>query len=278
MSAILSFFNQGWVGVLVGAIGVAIALYTIFRRTKGRLIYQQSGIRLLDTGHSSLVDNVTVLYAEKQVPRISLSHVAIWNSGRSAVRLSDVSERGPISLQLIGEGEILEANLQVTSAAESSPVITLSSDRKSLVVGFSFFNPNHGVIIRMIHTSGKSNVLVSGTLIDLPNLYDAGQLGLMQSQSRSSSKAIIIRRSRFVVGLYLLVSGIIFVVISTLYSDYLSSLDQYFFTLSQTYGWLVGLAMGIPMILASFLLLAFRRGPPGALISGLSNSVEPAGV
>jgi hypothetical protein len=278
MSAVLSFFNQGWVGVLVGAIGIAVALYTIFRRTKGRLLYQQASIRLLDPRRNSLLNNVSVLYGDKKVPRISLTHIAIWNNGRSAVRSTDVSEHRPISLQLVGEGEILEASVPVKIAEENAPVVTIGTERQSLSLNFSFLNPGDGIIVRMIHTSEKSNVLVSGKLIDLPEIHNAGQLGLTSYRSGASTSAIIIRRSRLVVGLYLLVSGILFVVLGTVFKEDMASVDQRLFAFSQTYGWLLGLAMGIPMILGSFLLLTSRRAPPSALISGLSNSVEPAGV
>ncbi|MGO4638977.1 hypothetical protein AB4Z43_11115 [Mesorhizobium sp. 2RAF45] len=277
MSAILGFFNQGWVGVLVGAIGIAVAIYTIFRRTKGRLLYQQTSIRLLDAGRSSLLNNVSVLYADKKVPRVSLTHVAIWNSGRSAVRSTDVSEHGPIKIELNGDGEILEATVAASSMPENDPTLTISDDAKSFSLNFSFLNPGQGVIIRAIHTADKGSALISGTLIDLPVIGNAGQLGMFSSRGPDANKAMVISKGKNIVGAYLLVTGVIFIVLATFFKEDMAAMDQKMSALSQAYGWLMGIAMGIPMILGSLLLLTSRRAPPNALIAKLSSSAEAPG-
>ncbi|TGP82069.1 hypothetical protein EN870_07590 [bacterium M00.F.Ca.ET.227.01.1.1] len=274
MGAVLSFFNQGWVGVLVGAIGIAVAIYTIFRRTKGRLLYQQTSIRLLDAGRNSVLDSVSVLYGDKKVPRVSLTHVAIWNSGRSAVRSTDVSEHGPIKFELNGDGEILDATIVASSVPENNPTFIISDDRKSFLLNFSFLNPKQGFIVRTIHTADKSDVLIGGTLIDLPAIGNAGRLGMPSTRNFGGNKDVLVSTSKTFVGLYLLIIGVALIVLGTFFRDYMTVVDQTMFALSQAYGWLLGIVMGVPMILGSLLLLASRRAPPDALIAELSSSAK----
>lgn len=277
MSAILGFFNQGWVGVLVGTLGIAVAIYTIFRRTKGRLLYQQTSIRLLDAGRSSLLNNVSLLYGDKKVPRVSLTHVAIWNSGRSAVRSTDISQHGPIKIELNGDGEILEATVAASSMPDNDPTLIISDDGRSFLLNFSFLNPGQGVITRAIHTAAKENALISGTLIDLPRIENAGPLGMGSLSISGANETILITKGSTIVGVYLLFSGIIFIVLSTFFKEDMAAVDQKMSALSQFYGWLVGIALGIPMILGSLLLLISRRAPPNALIAKLSSSAEATG-
>ncbi|AZO57060.1 MULTISPECIES: hypothetical protein [unclassified Mesorhizobium] len=277
MSAILGFFNQGWVGVLVGTLGIAVAIYTIFRRTKGRLLYQQTSIRLLDAGRSSLLNNVSLLYGDKKVPRVSLTHVAIWNSGRSAVRSTDISQHGPIKIELNGDGEILEATVAASSMPDNDPTLIISDDGRSFLLNFSFLNPGQGVITRAIHTAAKENALISGTLIDLPRIENAGPLGMGSLSISGANETILITKGSTIVGVYLLFSGIIFIVLSTFFKEDMAAVDQKMSALSQSYGWLVGIALGIPMILGSLLLLISRRAPPNALIAKLSSSAEATG-
>ncbi|MER9160060.1 hypothetical protein [Mesorhizobium sp. M0715] len=277
MSAILGFFNQGWVGVLVGTLGIAVAIYTIFRRTKGRLLYQQTSIRLLDAGRSSLLNNVSVLYGDKKVPRVSLTHVAIWNSGRSAVRSTDISQHGPIKIELNGDGEILEATVAASSMPDNDPTLIVSDDGRSFLLSFSFLNPGQGVITRAIHTAAKGNALISGTLIDLPKIENAGQLGMGSLRASGANKTILITRSRTIVGVYLLLSGAIFIVLGTFFKEDMAAVDQKLSALSQSYGWLMGIALGVPMILGSLLLLVSGRSPPNVLIAKLSSPAEAPG-
>lgn len=277
MGAILGFFNQGWVGVLVGAIGIAVAIYTIFRRTKGHLLYQQTSIRLLDAGRNSLLNSVSVLYGDKRVPRVSLTHVAIWNSGRSAVRATDISQHGPITIELNGDGEILEATVAASSMPDNDPTLVISDDGRSFLLSFSFLNPGQGVIARAIHTADSGNVLISGTLIDLPEIGNAGQLGMVSLRGSGANTAIIVSTSRTIVGIYLLFGGIVFIVMATFFKDDMAAVDQTMSALSQAYGWLMGIVLGIPMVLGSLLLLTSRRAPPNALIAKLSSSAEAPG-
>jgi len=163
------YLNPGWIGVFLGAIGVAFGIYQIVRRTGPQLKYQYMNQSLIEAGGGLLPNEIVVQYDGKQVPRVSRSQIIIWNAGLTAVRGEDVIPDHLINFVFGGNAQILKVEItRYTRNANKSFVSVDNQDRKRFIYTFSFLDRNDGVLIRILHTGDNTQPKCLGTIIGMP--------------------------------------------------------------------------------------------------------------
>ncbi len=166
MDSILNFLNQGWIGSLLGVLGIGFGIYQVVRRTEARLVYQYIGQQLIESDHGLLPNEVVVQFDGKKVPRLSLSQIIIWNNGRKAIRGEDITPKDPIKFSFGDDAEILKAEiLKFTRAANESRTSIEEKNRQDVLYQFSFLNHGDGALIRILHTGRQTWPHCFGTLI-----------------------------------------------------------------------------------------------------------------
>jgi hypothetical protein len=187
MNQLLSFLNQGWVGAVLGILGLGFGVYQIARRTGPRLVYQHRGTRLIEADGGLLPQEVVVYFDGKEVPRLSLSETVIWNAGKAPLRGSDISHLDPIALSFGSDGEILKANIEKRSRSANSLKLHLFEDEKSkLFISFEFLDYNDGAYIRVLHSGDRLEPGFSATIVGLPKGLE--YYGRMHQQPYDSLK------------------------------------------------------------------------------------------
>ena len=72
MQGVFDFLNQGWVGSLVGIIGVIVGLFLYKRSTRTATpAYQKSSLRLLGQNEDILPEEVTVFFKDEEIARLT---------------------------------------------------------------------------------------------------------------------------------------------------------------------------------------------------------------
>jgi len=169
MNQLLPFLNQGWVGAVLGILGLGFGLYQIARRTGPRLVYQHRGQRLIEADGGLLPQEVVVYFDGKEVPRLSLSEIVMWNAGKAPLRGSDISRLDPIALSFGSDGEILKANIEKRSRSANSLKLHLIEDEKDkLSISFEFLDRNDGAYILVLHSGDRLTPGCSATIVGLP--------------------------------------------------------------------------------------------------------------
>ncbi|WP_193368925.1 hypothetical protein [Pelagibius marinus] len=175
METISYLFEQSWLGIAIGLLGVAIAIYQTVRRTGPRLIFQASGQRLIEAGGGLLPNEVAVQYAGSQVPRVTLSQIVIWNHGAKAVRAEDVVQEDPIVFDFGNDSEVLKAEIVKRSREANKSRLLIEGDQRNILrYKFSFLDRGDGVLIRVLHTGKEPRPKCSGTIIGMPKGMEFG--------------------------------------------------------------------------------------------------------
>lgn len=169
MDTLLTFLNQGWVGAVIGVIGVAFGIYQILHRAGPRLSYQYIGQRLIDGGDALLPNNVVVQYDGKPVKRLSLSQIIVWNSGESAIRTQDIVPDDPVRFCFGDDAEILGVEIEKATRRSNNCEVHVHPEKDGcLLYKFGFLDHQDGVLIRVLHTGKKTKPACSGTIVGLP--------------------------------------------------------------------------------------------------------------
>lgn len=162
-----TYVATNWLVVALGilALVLAVALFLVGRR-RPTLRYAVWGINLI-SDLDSRVPLVSLTYSGRKVSTVSVTKLTLWNSGREAIRGSDIVDSDLLRVSLSSEQTILGATvLAVTNKAIG---VTITEDPQSApaTLGFKFMNPGDGATIQVIHTSANPfNVWLEGTLVN----------------------------------------------------------------------------------------------------------------
>jgi hypothetical protein len=168
LDSVISFLNQGWVGALIGALGISFALYQIFRRSDAKPVFQYSGQKLISSSGGLLPNEVSVRFNGEIVPRISLTYLAFWNHGQATIRGIDIADSHPLTFSF-KTGQILKIEVvKVTRGAIEASAYISADDPSRLHTKFSFLDANDGFMLKILHTADETKPVFEGTIMGVP--------------------------------------------------------------------------------------------------------------
>jgi len=168
----VEFFNQGWVGSVIGIIGVILGILGLLAYRVSRIgprpTYQMQSRRLLGKEEQELPPEVEILFNKVSVPRLTISRVIFWNSGNSTITGNQIVESDPIQLDF-ENGTILKAHVLKSTRDAIKFNVGYEADAHKVALSFDFLDPDDGAVVEVVHTSDKRNPQIHGTIRGVPN-------------------------------------------------------------------------------------------------------------
>lgn len=167
----LNLMNQGWLGTLLGILGIVFGLATyLWSRKRTSLSYAYLGEHLLGSKSDSLPEGISVQYQGEDIPRLTRSVIVLWNSGESTVMGSDLVDIDPLRFCVETDGELLSVSLLKASRPVNAFKIRHPSAHapNEAIVEFNYFDSGDGVVVEILHTSASRQPDIKGTLRGLP--------------------------------------------------------------------------------------------------------------
>lgn len=169
MDKLFNFFNQGWVGAVIGILGVLIAIYT-YKRTKigPRLVYQLDSLKVIGKDGRT-PEEITIYYKGIKVPRIIKTTIIIWNSGTKTIDGVNIVKNDPLRLEFSDEEEIIAATILKRTKEVNEFEITSSSEQRNVLnIDFEYLDPKDGVSIEILHTDVRRYPVFKGSIKGMP--------------------------------------------------------------------------------------------------------------
>jgi hypothetical protein len=180
------FLNQGWVGSIIGLLGLVVGAIGLFLYYKSKIgsrpICQMRGLRLIGKEEQELPSEMKILYANSEVPRLTLTRIWFWNAGTETIEGSQVVQDDPIRFTFEKDDVILTANVAAHTRTINKCQISIPPERSNeAIVAFDFFDANDGVRIDLLHTSRNRYPIILGTIRGIPS-------GIKQLTTTSTSR------------------------------------------------------------------------------------------
>lgn len=165
----LDYLAPGWVGSIIGLIGIVLAAATYFlTRQRSRFAYRCVGRRFLGLSADGLPQDISVQYKGREIPRLTRSLVVFWNDGERSIGSDDITSTDPLRMHL-EDGEILAATvLKQSRSVCQVHVDELPGSSTDVVVSFEFLDSNDGAVVEILHTGEKRHAAFLGTIRGLP--------------------------------------------------------------------------------------------------------------
>jgi hypothetical protein len=200
MEDMRSFLNAGWVGSLVGLVGIVLATFFYLRsRVRTEISYQVKSVKLIG-GVGALPADVEIRFQGKVVSQLTRSTCVFWNSGTTTVDGTSIVADDPFRAAVY-DGEILSVEI----IAVTRSVIGITAEIPAIQAGcavmpFKFLDPGDGAIIALLHTSTNTFANLGGTIKGLPNglSYRGEMIRLVRSRFRIVDKTKVSAIASFV--------------------------------------------------------------------------------
>ena len=221
MSIVFKFINQGWVGSLIGLIGIILGIVGIFSyrisKSVAKPSYQKSSLRLLGRKEDNLPNQVVVTYEGNVVERLTKTTLVFWNNGTETLDGSSIVEKDPLSISFEDEDRILSYKiLKQTKKTNEFDIQMLTKYQHKLVFSFEYLDPSDGVVIELLHDSAQRYPIISGTIKGLPyGFVDQGKIFENEENNLKGPLKILLSRSKLlfiiaiVLGLGMVLFGIL---------------------------------------------------------------------
>jgi hypothetical protein len=167
----LSFLSPGWVGSLIGLIGVLGGVIAYFRsRKRTSLSFAYLGEHLLGSESAALPEGISVQYCGEDIPRLTRSVIVLWNSGENTILGTDVVDIDPLRFSVGTDGKLLSASILKASRPVNDFRIRHPSAQapNEAVVELNYFDSKDGVVVEILHTSTSKHPDIKGTVRGLP--------------------------------------------------------------------------------------------------------------
>ncbi|WP_430468852.1 hypothetical protein [Vreelandella titanicae] len=202
MQDIFNFFNQGWVGSLIGLVGIMLGALGIFSykisRSVAKPSYQKTSLLLIGREEDSLPEEVMVTYKGRPVERLTKTTLILWNNGTEVLDGKNIVETDPLIMAFLDGDSILSYKiLKQTKDANKIHVEKNNENLSQLKIMFEYLNPNDGLILEILHDSEKRYPKITGSIkgvpkgfLDLGSVYEdkqakiKGPLGIVLSKTR----------------------------------------------------------------------------------------------
>jgi len=174
---VFNFFNQGWVGSLIGLVGIILGGVGIFSykisRSTAKPSYQKSSFRLIGRKENNLPKDVTVIFKRKEVDRLTKTTLILWNNGTEVLNGEDVISTDSLQISFTDGDNILSYKvLKQTKDVNNFELLKNEAFPHRLLINFSYLDPNDGIVLEILHDSKERYPEVTGTIRGLPKGFE----------------------------------------------------------------------------------------------------------
>lgn len=158
-----SWLNLGWVGSLIGILGLVFGFIFFIKSYKTTIpCYQYTTNIIVGKKESEASKNIEILFLGKSVDNVKRTVIAIWNDGKHYLDNSVILKEKPLTISF-EDGEILTHQIK-SKTNESIVSTTYMSEDGRVVVDFNYLDFKDGVCVELIHTSNSNEPTLSCTI------------------------------------------------------------------------------------------------------------------
>ncbi|MFA4849585.1 MAG: hypothetical protein WC626_07645 [Methanoregula sp.] len=171
---ILEFLSQGWIGSLIGIIGIClgivVAIYFYRQSRVGpRLVYQTKAIKIIGKDERAIPDDVRIFFGNTPVERLVKNLIIIWNSGYTTFDGKNIIDTNPLRAEYSqGTSVMRVTTLKATRPENGSRAHVNPTNLNEVIFSFDYLDPNDGAVFEIYHTGEEIIPNMMGTIKGLP--------------------------------------------------------------------------------------------------------------
>lgn len=211
MVNIFEIFNQGWIGSLLGIIGICIAVY-FYRQSRigPRLVYQIKAFKIIGKDERTIPDDVKIYFGDTPVERLVKNLIIIWNSGYTTFDGKNIIDTNPLRAEYGKDSCVMRVTtLKITKSENGSNAHVNPTNRNEVIFSFDYLDRNDGAVFEIYHTGEEIIPKMMGAIKGLPQgICDWGIIKTFQTRDPIKREPVKIKNP-----ILALVAGFIAIII-----------------------------------------------------------------
>lgn len=159
-------------------------IFYILSRKISKISSSHEFSNLINKNHSSLPQQISVLYDGIPVKNVSSSEFIIWNSGNTVITKSALATKEPLRIEFNQGVRLLRYQVIVSNNKINNFHLKIDENYpNSVLVDFDFLEKNEGARIEILHSGDKNDLKEKGKLIGVKSIFSK-----QKKQSKKQSK------------------------------------------------------------------------------------------
>jgi|SRR5882672_4818901 len=144
---------------------ICFSAFLYFRSKREKLpVYNKKTFNLI-RNQIATIKGLRVTFEGKAVNDLTLTQVALWNTGKQTINSEDVAPAEPLRIVISDNHEILQAEIKYARTKANNFLIELDRENQCVLINFDYLDTNDGVAISIYHTgSSDEDVTLLGTI------------------------------------------------------------------------------------------------------------------
>ena len=144
----------------LGIISLLLSLY-LYNKSRNfkKINYAKKGHTLMYNFKPN-IDKLSLEYDGNVVENVTVTFLAMWNSGNDTIYSSDVLNTAPLSVYPTDDSQILETKI-VYSSNKLNGFQMIKADKDGFVISFDYINKKEGIILKIVHTGTSSKSIAA---------------------------------------------------------------------------------------------------------------------
>ena len=154
-------------GFVLGLLGI-VGLVVGFKSWKRKRLSYLSRSNNLFSGLESKYPDVEVSFRGygDTLKSLTVTKLAIWNSGNDTIRKQDIVKDAPLAIQASPGNIILSVKITDLASPLNKIECTLNKERTRAIVSLDYLDPKQGAVVQVFHSGTSNNdIAITGTLI-----------------------------------------------------------------------------------------------------------------
>src|SRR6266436_2020496 len=137
-------------------------------RPKSQMAYQLHDFTVIGQPKVTKFGEIRILFNDVAVPRVVVTQLAVWNTGSTVVKGTEIVESDPLIIRFEDGATILDAQrLSATQEVNDFRIRVSEPDRSRAFLEFDYLNSRDGAKFQIIHTGGNETK-VTGSIRGIP--------------------------------------------------------------------------------------------------------------
>ena len=176
---------------IVAIISLILAIYFGVSANKVKRFYYYTKTNKLVSFNSDKPSSLHLFYDDTEIQDVSVTRIAVWNSGNDVINAADIVESEPLSIKIIDDKSddirILDSSIDYVSDGTNKFELSFSEDYREEnedesrnykdVVNFDYAGKRDGFILQIIHTGNPSYIYLDCHIKGGQDIYEIDSYG-----------------------------------------------------------------------------------------------------
>lgn len=163
----VKWIASNWLSIISIVIGVGVSWHYYRKSERTVALSHTSTDAILMSPAHEPDDRLRITWEGIDVPRVTKTSVAVWNSGTDTIRGDSLIESDPLRITVPDDAQLLRANL-LTRTRDVTEAQIVAIGNHAAVIQFKFLDANDGLSVEILHTGDSGQISVEGTVVGIP--------------------------------------------------------------------------------------------------------------